>query len=115
MRGATNRVLNSVLSTENGSWSFLFGVVAGVVILFLVTGFLTGCAATKEVLVPVPVKCPSVVVPPAPEYPTLAKTSTPKEVIQYFLLKVELQQGYIEQLTLLLKNYSAEPEPYTKK
>ena len=68
---------------------------------------LSGCGLLSKqiVYVPTPVPCPKAEIPKAPGYPILTKESTPKQVIEYFLFKTTLQEGYIEQLLAVLGGY----------
>ena len=76
-----------------------------VLIMTLVS--LTGCGLFSKqiVYVPTPVPCPKVEIPTVPDYPVITRESSPRQVIEYFLLKTTLQEGYISQLTTILEGY----------
>ena len=68
---------------------------------------LSGCGlfSKQVVYVPTPIPCPKAEVPSPPEYPVITRGATPKQVIEFFLLKTALQEGYISQLLAVLGGY----------
>jgi len=78
-------------------------LVAGCWLLVSMSG--CGLFSKQIVYVPTPVPCPKVEIPKAPDYPVITRESSPKQVIEYFLMKTTLQEGYISQLTTILEGY----------
>ena len=68
---------------------------------------MSGCGlfGKQIVYVPTPVACPPAEIPPVPDYPVITREATPRQVIEYFLLKTTLQEGYITELTTILNGY----------
>lgn len=77
------------------------------VLIIITLCSLAGCGmfGKQIVYVPTPVPAPKAEIPKAPDYPVLTRESTPRQVIEYFLLKTTLQEGYIAQLTKILEGY----------
>jgi len=76
-------------------------------VLCTLCSVLPGCGLFSKqiVYVPTPVPCPKAEIPPAPDFPVITRESSPKQVIEYFLLKTTLQEGYISQLLTILGGY----------
>jgi hypothetical protein len=74
------------------------------IIICVLCATLCGCGK-QLVYVPTPVPCPKVKIPPPPDYPVLTKESTPRQTMEYFLLKDMMKSQRIEQLEKLLSGY----------
>jgi len=69
--------------------------------------FFSGCGLFSKqiVYVPTPVPCPRAEIPTPPDYPTITREATPRQVMEFFLLKTTIQEGYIAQLMKILGGY----------
>jgi hypothetical protein len=73
--------------------------------LILLPLFLAGCCSfcpAKIIQVPVAEPTPTIAMPVEPQYPILAKESTPKQTMEYCAEKLTSQEGYIKQLKEVL-------------
>ena len=74
------------------------------IIILALCAFL--CACSPQIIrEPIPVPCPTPVIPPEPIYPILTKDASPSQVMKYFLEKDMLKSKRIEELEKVLNGY----------